>query len=121
MAHGFPNWSPPAYVLERFQHHQANGYQQYVRAFGLPRLCESLAKFYGPFFKRKLDHMSEVVVGAGSTGCLFNCFQALLNPGDEVILLDPSYDCYRGQIKCAGGKAIPVPMLRTKYTYKSKE
>jgi aspartate/methionine/tyrosine aminotransferase len=41
---------------------------------------------------------------------LLCCFLGLLNPGDEAIFFDPSYDCYRSQIQMAGGKAIGLPL-----------
>lgn len=39
--------------------------------------------------------MTEVCVSAGAVACLDSIFRGIINPGDEVILLDPSYDCYR--------------------------
>lgn len=54
--------------------------------------------------------MTEVCVSAGAVSCLDAIFRAIINPGEEVILLDPSYDCYRAQIQLAGGKTHSVPL-----------
>lgn len=41
---------------------------------------------------------------------MFSCIVGLVNPGEEVIVFDPSYDCYRPQVQIAGGKTIGIPL-----------
>jgi len=64
-----------------------------------------------------------LVTGGGVEG-LFCCFVGLMDPGDEAILFDPSYDCYRAQIQMAGGKTRAVPLkpkrLQTKQEVQSR-
>lgn len=45
---------------------------------------------------------------------LYCAIMGLVNPGEEVILFDPSYDCYRPQVQMAGGKSIGIPLIPRK-------
>ena len=67
---------------------------QYSRSFGALPLVEEIISFYSPFIKQKLNLDKVVVVNGGVQG-LFDCFMGILDQGDEVVLFDPSYDCYR--------------------------
>ncbi len=49
---------------------------------------------YGPLLGRDLDWSTEIAVGVGSSETLFACMQALVNPGDEVLMLSPAFDIY---------------------------
>ena len=51
-----------------------------------------------------------MLVTAGGAEALFCCFMGLMDPGDEAILFDPSYDCYRAQVQMAGGRTRAVPL-----------
>ena len=83
---------------------------QYTRTAGHPRLVSLLAARYGIHFNRHVDALDEVSVTVGATQALYLCLQALLRPGDEVLVLEPYFDLYIGQIKANGG--VPVPVLR---------
>lgn len=81
---------------------------QYTRAYGLPTLCNSIAKHHNRF--PNLNPLTDVLVTGGGVEGLFCCFVGMIDPGDEAILIDPSYDCYRAQIQMAGGKTRAVPL-----------
>ena len=107
---GFPDWPAPPFVKEalcRAVHEDAN---QYARSAGLPALCEALAARYSPLLGRQLDWESEVTVGVGSSECLYACMQALLDPGDEAVLISPAFDIYAAQVSMAGGSCVYVPL-----------
>lgn len=53
------------------------------------------------------------MVSGGVEG-LYCAIMGLVNPGEEVILFDPSYDCYRPQVQMAGGKSIGIPLIPRK-------
>lgn len=69
----------------------------------MPKLVETIAKIYSPLLGIKIDPLTNVCVGMGAVGCLNSLIQGIINPGDEVILIDPSYDAYRPQVQFAGG------------------
>ena len=58
--------------------------------------------------------MSEVCVSNGAVQLLYNSITALVNPGDEVILFEPFYDCYYPQSKFNNAKPISIPMIPSK-------
>jgi kynurenine--oxoglutarate transaminase/cysteine-S-conjugate beta-lyase/glutamine--phenylpyruvate transaminase len=62
---------------------------QYSRNFGMLRLSETLAKHYTGSFNRQIDAASEVLVANGVVSALYNTITALVEPGDEVVFLEP--------------------------------
>ncbi|EGR29652.1 kynurenine-oxoglutarate transaminase, putative [Ichthyophthirius multifiliis] len=111
LGQGFPNWSPPDFFLKALEKNTQEGNHQYTRAYGLPYLVKVISDFYKPIFNREIDPQNNICVSAGGVSCLNAIFLGLIDPGDQVILLDPSYDCYRAQIQMAGGIARSVPLL----------
>ena len=110
LGQGFPDWQPPAFVLEQAQEALATGFNQYTRPAGHPPLVEVLARRYSKHLGREIDPATEVAVTVGASQALYLTLQALVDPGDEVILLEPAFDLYYGQVKLAGGTAVPVPL-----------
>ena len=70
------------------------------------RLCLRACFFFAVLFV-----WSKVAITIGASQALYVSFQAILSPGDEVVLLEPYFDLYLGQIKMAGGVPRQVPML----------
>lgn len=78
---------------------------QYPPLTGVPVLREAVAAANRRFYGLEIDPTSEVVVTSGATEALTACLMALLNPGDEVVLLEPTYDIYVPVVKLLG--AVP--------------
>jgi aspartate/methionine/tyrosine aminotransferase len=55
-------------------------------------LVDALAKHYGPLVNRTIDPLTEVTVGVGATEVIFAIMQSILNEGDEVVTLEPTFD-----------------------------
>jgi aspartate/methionine/tyrosine aminotransferase len=55
--------------------------------------------------------MSEVVVSVGATGVLFGVMQSVVSEGDQVIVLEPAFDCYGPQASLAGATVVASPLL----------
>lgn len=89
------------------------GNHQYVRAFGSLNYVKAIADFHKKSFG-ELDHENNIVTVNGGVEGLFSCIIGLINQGDEVLVFDPSYDCYRPQVQMAGGKTIGIPLKPTK-------
>lgn len=110
LGQGFPNFPAPDFVKEAAQQAIAADLNQYARAAGHPRLVRALAAVYAPLFDRELDPLTEIVVTVGATEGIFATVQALVEPGDEVILIEPFYDSYPATVIMAGGKPVYVPL-----------
>jgi len=113
LGQGFPDWAPPDFVQAAAiaaVGNPAASVTQYTRSKGHPRLCQALERVYETKMARPMKAMDNFLVTVGSSEALFLSFQALLEPGDEVIIIEPAFDLYHAQIKMAGGVAKPVPL-----------
>ena len=110
LGQGFPNFPAPDFVKAAAQAAIAADLNQYARSAGHPRLVGALAALYSPLFGRDLDPLNEIVVTVGATEGIFAAMQALVEPGDEVILLEPFYDSYPAAVQMAGGRCVYVPL-----------
>ena len=64
----------------------------YCSSAGEPALVEAVAKFYGPLIGREINPLTEVTTSVGATEALFAIMQSLIDPGDEVLVLEPAFD-----------------------------
>jgi len=110
LGQGFPDWQPPDFVVEQAHEALDAGFHQYTRSAGHPPLATVLAERYSAHLERTIDAVDEVAITVGASQALYLTLQALVNPGDEVLLLEPAFDLYYGQVRLAGGKAVPVPL-----------
>jgi kynurenine--oxoglutarate transaminase/cysteine-S-conjugate beta-lyase/glutamine--phenylpyruvate transaminase len=111
LGQGFPDWQPPDFVVDAGADTIREGkVHQYTRPAGHPPLVEVLAKRYSKHLGRDVDPLREVAVTVGASQALYLALQALLNPGDEVLLPEPAFDLYYGQVRLAGGTVRPVPL-----------
>jgi kynurenine aminotransferase len=110
LGQGFPNFPAPDFVKQAAQAAIGADLNQYARAAGHPRLVRALAAVYGPLFGRQLDPLTEIVVSVGATEGIFATMQALVEPDDEVILIEPFYDSYPASVIMAGGTPVYVPL-----------
>jgi len=112
MGQGFPSWDAPAFLREAAAAAIGTAQNQYTRAAGHPLLCKAVADWYGSMHGVAVDPELGVVVTEGATGAIFTAMQALLEPGDEVIIIEPSYDCYAPAVALAGGIVRRVSLAR---------
>ena len=110
LGQGFPDFPAPDFIKEAAQQAIAADLNQYARSAGQPNLVQALADLYGPLFGRELDPQTHIVVTDGATEGIFATVQALVDPGDEVILIEPFYDSYPASVIMAGGTPVYVPL-----------
>lgn len=110
LSQGFPSFDPPAALIDRVSHHLNHGGNQYSPMPGVPGLCDAIAAKTLRTQGKNVDASNEITICAGATEGLFSAIQALVRPGDEVIVFDPAYDSYEPSVTLAGGITRHVAM-----------
>jgi aspartate/methionine/tyrosine aminotransferase len=110
LGQGFPDFAPPRFVLQAAKEAFASKLHQYAPPRGHGRLQQALGRILEPSLGFAPDPTLEVTVHCGATQALHATMQALLEPGDEVIVLEPQFDTYTPQILLAGGVPVYVPL-----------
>ena len=106
LGQGFPNWDGADFVKDAAARSmEEGGHDQYPPSPGIPQLRGALAARYGPLLGRELDPETEITVTCGCTEALAASFLGLIDPDDEVVVIEPYYDAYPVDIALAG--AIP--------------
>ena len=110
LSQGFPSFNPPGDLLDRIDHYLRAGANQYAPMTGVPALRAAIAAKTARLQGRELDADAEITVCSGATEGLFSAIQAIVRPGDEVIVFDPAYDSYEPAVTLAGGKTVHIPL-----------
>mmetsp|Transcript_22120 Transcript_22120/g.37036 ORF Transcript_22120/g.37036 Transcript_22120/m.37036 type:complete len:446 (-) Transcript_22120:337-1674(-) len=110
LGQGFPDWATPDFAKKALIEAINDDANQYSRSAGDIALVEELAAHYGPLVGRSIDPLTEVTIAVGATEALFAVMQAMLNEGDEVIILEPAFDIYPAVVQMAGGVCKYVPI-----------
>ncbi|EFO99396.1 hypothetical protein CRE_22373 [Caenorhabditis remanei] len=113
LGQGFPDGSAPKFVTDILKKisekpEMVDGHQ-YTRGYGHPKLVETLAKWYSYLYEVAVNASDDILITVGAYHALYYAFLAWINEGDEVIIIEPAFDCYGPQIKFAGG--VPVLVL----------
>jgi N-succinyldiaminopimelate aminotransferase len=108
LGQGFPDGGEPSALVEAAVAALRAGHNQYAPLPGVPALREAIAAHQRRHYGIKLDPDSQVQVTFGATEALASALLALVAPGDEVAMLDPSYDAYGAIVARAGGSVRPI-------------
>jgi aspartate/methionine/tyrosine aminotransferase len=108
LGQGFPDFPGPAVIKQAANAAIDANLNQYPPSPGLPRLRQALAAQWEHDHGRAVDWQSEVSITSGATEGLYALTQAILDPGDRVLLIEPAYDAYLADVVMAGAEAIPV-------------
>ncbi len=111
LAQGFPDYDPPERLKQLVEVHVRGGHNQYAHMAGVLELRQAIASKLEASYGRKLDPDTEVTITLGATEAIFSAISGLVHPGDDVIMLDPSYDSYAPAVILAGGRPVRIPML----------
>lgn len=103
LGQGFPDDEGPEDIRRVAADALMTGPNQYPSMWGLPELRQALARHQKRFYGLELDWQTEILVTSGATEALADCMLALIEPGDEVVLIEPLYDCYEPMIRRVGG------------------
>jgi N-succinyldiaminopimelate aminotransferase len=103
LGQGFPDYDGPPDVIEAAAAALKDGRNQYPPLTGVPELRQAVAAHNARFYGLDVDPDREVVVTSGATEAITACLAAVVNPGDEVVVLEPLYDTYVPSIRLLGG------------------
>jgi N-succinyldiaminopimelate aminotransferase len=112
LGQGFPDTDGPPAMIEAAVTALRDGRNQYAPGPGVPELREAIARHQRRCYGIELDPGSEVVVTAGATEAVAAAVLGMVDPGDEVAVLEPFYDAYLATIEMAGGVRPSVGMRR---------
>ena len=111
LGQGFPDTDGPAFMLEEARAAIASGMNQYPPGRGILPLRQAIAAHSSRMYGLSYDPESEVVITTGATEALAASMLAFVNPGDEVIALEPYFDSYAASIEVAGGQRVGVSLF----------
>jgi N-succinyldiaminopimelate aminotransferase len=110
LGQGFPDADGPPSLLEAARDAIAGGANQYAPGPGVPALRQAIARHQHRHYGLDLDPDTEVLVTTGCTEAIAAALLGLVDPGDEVVVLEPYYDSYVAMIQMAGGVRRPVTL-----------
>lgn len=114
---GFPDYPVDPRLAELVGEVMAQGFQQYAPMEGVVPLRATIAAKLRANLDVDVDPEHEITVTSGGTEALFSAIQAIVAPGDEVVMFDPSYDVYEPAVRLAGGRAIRLPLQPPRFHY----
>ncbi|XP_055905159.1 kynurenine aminotransferase [Eupeodes corollae] len=117
LGQGFPDFAAPEYVTDALSKIAASEnplMNQYTRGFGHPRLVQALSKLYSKLVGRDIDGNTEVMITCGAYEALFCAILSNVDAGDEVIIIEPFFDCYEPMVRAADGVPRFIPLKPTK-------
>lgn len=122
LSQGRPDFDgQPDAVAAHIEALQSAKHNQYAPAPGTPTLRQAVAAHSKRFYDIDLTPKTDVIVTAGGTEAIFVCVMALVDPGDEVIVIEPYFDTYVPNIIMAGGVPVCVPLHPPDWTFDFEE
>ena len=110
LGQGFPDFPVPDRLVDALARAMREGHNQYAMMTGIPALRQAIADKTERCYGWRPDADAEVTVTSGATEAIFDAIHAVVRAGEEVIVLDPCYDCYEPAIELAGAVAVHVPL-----------
>lgn len=110
LGQGFPDFACDPRLLDAVEAALRAGHNQYPPMPGVAALRQALARKTEALYGRRYDPDHEITVTAGATQAIFSAILAVVQPGDEVIVLEPCYDSYVPNIELAGAVPVRVPL-----------
>ncbi|MEB3806352.1 MAG: pyridoxal phosphate-dependent aminotransferase [Desulfurococcales archaeon] len=104
---GQPDFPTPKHIVEAAKKALDEGFTGYTETAGIPELREAISEYLSRYGKVSPD---EIIVTTGAKTAIFLGISAFLKPGDEIIILDPSYYAYSQIAKFIGAKPVFLPM-----------
>lgn len=110
LSQGFPDFDPPMELKEAAARAIMDGNNQYSPTWGYPALRQKLAELYTEQLGWTVDPVQNVTVTCGVTEAINSAMLAMLNPGEEIIIIEPAHENFIPSAIFAGAKPVAVPL-----------
>lgn len=110
LGQGFPDFAVPEFLIDAMARAAREGKSQYAPMTGIPTLRQAIAEKTARCYGVAVDPEREITVTSGASEAIYAAIQAVVRAGEEVIVLDPCYDCYEPAIDLAGASAVHIPL-----------
>lgn len=110
LSQGFPDFSCNSALIKEVEKSMKAGNNQYAPMAGVVGLREEISRLVSDLYSSTYDPDSEITITAGATQAIFTAIMSVVRAGDEVIIFDPSYDCYAPAVHLAGGTCKHIPL-----------
>jgi aminotransferase len=110
LSQGFPDFDPPAALVQAAHQALNDGHHQYAITWGAPRFRQALARKQRRFMNLDLDPDANIVTTCGATEAMMTAMMTVVNPGDRVIVFSPFYENYGADAILTGARPIHVPL-----------
>jgi methionine transaminase len=115
LSQGFPDFEVSAELIELINKQMKSGKNQYAPMPGIMPLREIIAEKTNNLYSLKYNPETEITVTAGGTQAIYTAITAIIREDDEVIVFEPSYDCYVPAIELNGGRPIYIQLKQPDY------
>ena len=116
LSQGFPDFEPPPELVALVTEAMRSAKNQYAPMTGVPALRQAISAKVESLYGYPADIDKEITVTSGATEALFCAITAVVQRGDEVVLIDPAYDSYAPVVELCGGVLKRVPLTHPNYT-----
>ena len=121
LSQGFPDFEPPAEIIDALKRVADDGPHQYEITWGAQRFREALAKKQAKYMGIPIDANKEIVVTCGSTEAMMVAMMTVCNPGDKVVVFSPFYENYVVDTILSGAEPIYVALKPPSFEFDKEE
>ena len=111
LGQGFPDVDGPASMLAAAQDAIAGGFNQYPPGLGVPELRQAVAEHQRDHYGLDYDPDTQILITVGATEAIAGAVVGLVEPGRDVVMIEPYYDAYAATVAMAGGNRTTVPLV----------
>jgi len=117
LSQGFPDFDPPAEILNRLAEVSHENFHQYSLTWGAQNFREALARKQSKLMGFEINPDEEIVVTCGGTEAMMAAMMTVVNPGDKVAVFSPFYENYGADAILSGATPIYVPLIPPEYSF----
>ena len=117
LSQGFPDFPSDRRLIDLVSKYMQQGYNQYAPMPGVKVLRERLSQKIELLYGLSVNPDTEITITSGATQAIFSAITAFVHPGDEVIIVEPAYDCYKPAIELNGGIAVQYTLQFPDYEH----